>query len=54
MGGNSEVVTFRSIIPVADGLNHAVPTERELQNAFKWLVQVGLLEKLGVGFIVTP
>lgn len=30
---------------IADGINHAVPTEKELQTSFSWLIGHGLLSK---------
>ena len=54
MGGHREPVTFKSIVGVADGINHAVPTSRELQAAFKWLSGHGLVRKVGLGFSLTP
>jgi len=44
MSSNSPI-TFKSILGVADGINHAVPTHRELQNAFKWLLNHKLISK---------
>ena len=53
-GNNNGPVTFRSIKGIADAINHAVPTEKELQTAFKWLTARGLMLKVGKGFEVTP
>jgi len=38
---------------VADGINHAVPTHRELQFSFKALLERGLLSKTGARYSLT-
>jgi len=53
IGSGTKPVTFRSIVEVADGINHAVPTHKELQAAFKWLTTQGLMRKVGKGFAIT-
>lgn len=53
-GTDREPVTFRSIVGIADAINHAVPTEKELRSAFKWLIEKGLMRKIGKGFQATP
>jgi len=52
-GGDPTPVTFRSVLGVADGINHAVPTHKELQTAFKWLTSHGFMKKVGKGFTIT-
>jgi hypothetical protein len=44
---------FRSISQVADGLNHAVPTHKEMQLSLKWLTDAGLSERTSRGYVVT-
>lgn len=53
MANNNLPITFNSIIGVADGINHAVPTQQELQNAFKWLVNQQLVTKDGKKYRIT-
>ncbi|MDQ3321302.1 MAG: hypothetical protein M3525_02405 [Acidobacteriota bacterium] len=36
---------LREIVLIADGINHAVPTQKELQIAFKWLSKQHLVLK---------
>jgi len=36
-----------SILNIADGINHAIPTHRELQTSFTWLTKNGLVTKTG-------
>lgn len=38
---------FKGISMIADGINHAVPTQRELQTATSWLINKGLINKVG-------
>lgn len=32
---------------IADGINHAVPTQKELQSSISWLMSKGLVNKVG-------
>lgn len=41
---------FNAISQVADGLNHAVPTHRELQGSLSWLSDAGLVAKQSGGY----
>lgn len=53
MASNDSPITFNSVIDIADGINHAVPTHKELQNAFKWLLNQELLSKEGKKYRIT-
>jgi hypothetical protein len=35
----------RGISMIADGINHAIPTQKELQTSFSWLTKHGLVTK---------
>ena len=37
---------IRGITMIADGINHAVPTQKELQTSISWLTNKGLILKL--------
>jgi hypothetical protein len=50
----TEPTDTRGISMVADGINHAVPTEKELQTAFSWLIRKGLVTKQGKKYSLTP
>ncbi|WP_026728351.1 hypothetical protein [Flavobacterium denitrificans] len=39
-------VGFASISQIADGINHSVPNEKEIQNSLTWLKNHGLVLKL--------
>lgn len=41
----NEHANFESISRIADGINHAVPTHKELQSSLKWLTNQGFVEK---------
>lgn len=36
---------FNEISEIADGINHAVPTQKELQNSLSWLTAKDLISK---------
>jgi len=36
---------FSSIASIADGINHTVPTHKELQTSLSWLANHGLISK---------
>ena len=38
---------FESISQIADGINHSVPTHKELQTSLTWLTKYGFVEKSG-------
>ena len=37
--------SYREIAMIGDGINHAVPTEKELQTSILWLIKKGLILK---------
>jgi hypothetical protein len=48
-----EPTDIRGISMIADGINHAVPTQKELQTSFSWLTQKGLVKKNGKKYCLT-
>jgi predicted transcriptional regulator len=44
---------FSSISTIADGINHAVPTQKELQTSMTWLTNNGLVKKSGNKYSLT-
>ena len=44
----------REISLIADGINHSVPTEKELQTALSWLAKKGFVTKQEKKFSLTP
>lgn len=49
----NQPASFAAISQVADGINHAVPTHKEMQSSIKWLVACGLVRKQGPGYLLT-
>jgi hypothetical protein len=45
--------TLQDIIAMADGINHAIPSHRELQTSLGWLQARGLVRKEGRRFCTT-
>ena len=38
---------------IADGINHAIPTHKEMQTSISWLLKNGLVSKVGKKYILT-
>lgn len=47
ISSKKQPVKFSEISTIADGINHAVPTQVELQASIKWLMEKELILKLG-------
>ncbi len=50
---DSEPTSMDSISSVADGINHAVPTHKELRTSMTWLTKKGLVVKQGRNYELT-
>ncbi|MBK1884895.1 hypothetical protein JIN85_20965 [Luteolibacter pohnpeiensis] len=48
-----EGANIRDIEAVADGINHAVPTSKEMTQSLKWAESKGLITKEGKKFVIT-
>lgn len=53
MASEQEPANFESISQIADGINHAVPTHKELQTSLGWLTKNGLVERSGKKYQLT-
>ena len=53
MASGESPTTLDGIIMLADGINHAIPTHKELQTAFGWLSKQGLISKEGKKYRLT-
>ena len=42
---NLSPVKFNEITGIADGINHAVPTHKELQKSYSWLLKHKFIQK---------
>ena len=54
LASQREPANFAAISSVADGINHAVPTHKELKSSLNWLIANGMAQKLGSGYMLTP
>ena len=54
IASQTEPSDFNGISDIADGINHAVPTHKELQNSINWLYEKELLNKLEKKYVLTP
>lgn len=53
MASQVEPANFNGISMIADGINHAVPTQKELQTSIRWLIDNDLLSKLNNKYSLT-
>ena len=50
---STEPTNISGISSVADGINHAIPTQKELQKSISWLKNQGLIIKQGKKYELT-
>ena len=50
---NCEGASFEDIEAVADGINHAVPTQKEMTSSLDWVESKGLIERAGKKILLT-
>ena len=50
---NTKPTDINGISSVADGINHAVPTQKELQTSISWLLRNELIIKQGKNYELT-
>jgi hypothetical protein len=53
LASQKEPADFNAISSIADGINHAVPTQKELQTSIGWLTSEGLIEKREKKYVLT-
>jgi hypothetical protein len=53
MGSKNEPINIKGISQIADGINHAIPTPKEFELALRFLIDNGLIEKVGKKFTLT-
>ena len=53
MASQIEPADFAGISSIADGINHAVPSHKELQTSISWLTNNGLIIKQGKKYQLT-
>ncbi|WP_348825739.1 hypothetical protein [Flavobacterium aestuarii] len=47
IASQSSPTTFEGIMQIADGINHSVPTQKEMQTSISWLIANDLILKEG-------
>ena len=47
LASQSEPSSISGISEIADGINHSIPTQKELQKSFYWLLEKELILKTG-------
>ena len=53
LASQKETVDLKGISMIADGINHAVPTEKEMRLSISWLLNNRLIEKIGAKYQLT-
>jgi|GEM_PF-1554257 hypothetical protein len=53
LASGTEPTDINGISIVADGINHAVPTQKELQTSVSWLSKQGLIVKQAKTYLLT-
>lgn len=53
IASEKEPADFSSISSIADGINHAIPTHKELQTSMSWLTMKGLIIQVGKKYSLT-
>jgi len=53
LASQSEPVNCSGIESVADGINHAVPTQKEMQKSIAWAISQSLIQKEGKRYRLT-
>jgi len=53
MASQTKPADHNSISSIADGINHAVPTHKELQTSLTWLTTNNLVTKTGTKYRLT-
>jgi len=50
---STKPTNINGISAVADGINHAIPTQKELQTSITWLIKQGFILKHGKNYELT-
>ena len=53
LASQKEPADYGSISSIADAINHAVPTDKEMQSSLSWLTRNGLIIKIGRKYSLT-
>jgi hypothetical protein len=53
ISSEKESACFSEISQIADGINHALPTQKEMQTSLSWLIKQKLAEKVANKYLLT-
>ena len=53
LASQKEPADINAISMIADGINHLIPTDKELQTSLNWLLSEGLISKQGNKYTLT-
>ena len=53
MASEKAPTNIKGISKIADGINHSVPTHKELQSSFTWLMKNGFVSKIENKYTLT-
>lgn len=53
LASSTKPTDINGISSVADGINHSIPTQKELQTSISWLINKGLILKQGKKYELT-
>ena len=53
LGSQKEAIGYNDISNLADGINHAVPTDNEMRKSINWLISENLISKTGKKYQLT-
>lgn len=54
IASETEPTDLNGISMIADGINHALPTHKEIQTSISWLFDKGFVSKNGNKYMLTP
>jgi hypothetical protein len=54
LASKQKLADINAISMIADGINHAVPTQKELQVSISWLIENNLIVKYEKSYELTP
>ena len=47
LASETEMANLREISNISDGINHSIPSQKELKNSIHWLLEKELIEQRG-------
>jgi hypothetical protein len=53
IASQTEPTDFKGISDIADGINHAIPSHKEIKTSIAWLSEKNLLDNIGKKYVLT-